>query len=152
MPDHDLILPRAFYFTVQFSSSLGNSDTSFKEVSGIKKTVTTEEYSEGGENAYVYKLPKKVTYSPLVLKRGIAELDSPLVKWCKSIMESTVMDSICCMPLWIYLMDENRHPIRGWSFINAFPIKWDVETFDSLKNEVAIESITLEYQYSSRIL
>jgi phage tail-like protein len=152
MPNSDLLLPRTFYFTVKFSTSMGNSDTSFKEVSGIKKVVSTEEYNEGGENAYVFKLPKKVTYTPLVLKRGIAKLDSPLVKWCKSIMESTVMDSVCCMPLWIYLMDENSHPIRGWSFVNAFPIVWEVETFDSLKNEVAIESITFEYQYSSRII
>ena len=79
-------------------------------------------------------------------------MDSPLVKWCKSIMDTTDFDSFCCMPISVYLMNEEQSPLRGWSFVNAFPVKWDVESFGSLKNEVAIESIEFEYQFSNRIL
>lgn len=144
--------PLAFHFTVQLAVSLGTTDTSFKEVSGIGKEIQTTEYAEGGENSFVYKIPTKVTHQKLVLKRGVASIDSPLILWCKSIMETDFLDSICCLPLWVFLLDENQTPVRGWSFVNAFPVKWDVESFGSLKNEVAIESIELDYQYSSRIL
>jgi phage tail-like protein len=144
--------PVAFYFTVKFAAAFGITDTSFKEVSGISKEILTSEFTQGGEPGYVYKIPKGFKYPRLVMKRGIAPLSSPLVVWCKSILDSTNLDSFSCMPIMVYLMDEKQMPIRGWSFINAFPVKWEVESFGSLKNEVAIESIEFEYQHFSRIM
>lgn len=144
--------PLAFYFSVKFCASSGISDTSFKEVSGISKEVETEEYKQGGEAGYVYRIPKGYKYPRLVLKRGIAPLDSPLVKWCSAIFDSPDMDAFKCYPLDIFLMDETQTAIRGWSFINAYPVKWAVESFGSLKNEVAIESIELEYLRFTRTL
>jgi len=49
-------------------------------------------------------------------------------------------------------MNEDKIPIRAWSFANAFPVKWDVESFNSTKNEVAIEKIVLNYTYSNRLI
>ncbi len=144
--------PLAFSFTVKFSASAGISDTSFKEVSGISKEIITTEFTQGGEPGYVYKIPKGVKYPRLVMKRGIAPLNSPLVLWCKAVLDSPNFDSFCCMTIMVYLLDENQMPLRGWTFVNAFPVKWEVEGFGSLKNEVAIESIEFEYQYSSRIM
>lgn len=144
--------PSAFYFKVVFSATLGLTDTSFKEVSGISKEIITEDVAEGGENGFVHKLPKAVKHPRLVLKRGIAPITSPLVIWCKSIMDGELNMPICSMPIMVYLMNENKIPIRGWAFTNAYPVKWDVESFGSLKNEVAIESIEFEYQSSSRII
>jgi phage tail-like protein len=48
-------------------------------------------------------------------------------------------------------MNEDRLPIRAWSFANAYPVKWEVENFGSTKNEVVIEKIVLSYTYSNRI-
>ena len=144
--------PSAFYFKVVFSATRGSTDTSFKEVSGISKEIITEEITEGGENGFVHKLPTAVKHPRLVMKRGIAPLSSPLVLWCKSVMEGEFNTPISCMPIMVYLMNENKIPIRGWMFNNAYPVKWDVESFGSTKNEVAIESIEFEYQTSSRII
>ena len=144
--------PSAFYFKVVFASTLGMSDTSFQEVSGISTEIETETITEGGENRYQHNLPKGVKHSNLELKRGIASMTSPLVVWCRSVMELDFIVPIIAQPLGVYLMNEDKLPIRAWSFANAYPVKWEVESFSSTKNEVAIEKIVLSYTYSNRLI
>jgi phage tail-like protein len=138
--------PLAFHFRVSFIAKDHDFDSSFQEVSGIKASIETETYSEFGENGSVYQLPKPPTYSNLVLKRGIADADSPLVKWCRTTFESEFTKSFETMDLMVYLLDESATPIRAWSFENAFPVSWDLDDFNSMKNEVAIETIELSYR------
>lgn len=128
------------------------SDTSFQEVTGIGSEIETEPYSEGGENRYVHQLPKSVKHPKLVLKRGIAKMSSPLVIWCRSVFEADFMAPIVPMPIMVYLMNEDKIPIRGWSFANAYPVNWEVDNFNSTKNEVAIEKIELSYNYTNRLI
>lgn len=142
----------AFYFKVSFSATLGLTDTSFKSVSGLSVKLETEEVSEGGENRYVHKLPTKVTHPNLVLKRGIGKLTSPLVIWCKSVFEADFAVPIVAMPVLVHLLNEKGIPVRVWSVMNAFPVSWEVEEFNSTKNEVAIESIELSYTYANRLI
>ena len=144
--------PSAFYFKVVFAATLGMTDTSFQEVTGITSQIETVPVVEGGENRYVHKLPKGVSHPNLVLKRGIAEMDSPLVVWCRSILEGDFVAPIVPMPLLVMLMNENKVPIRTWSFANTYPVKWEVDSFNSTKNQVAIETIELSYTYSNRLV
>lgn len=144
--------PPAFYFKVSFSASLGMSDTSFQEVSGISSEMETEPVVEGGENRFVHQLPKGIKHPHLELKRGIAPMTSPLVIWCRSVLEADFIVPIVSMPITVHLMDADQIPIRAWLFGDAFPVKWEVESFGSTKNEVAIEKISLNYTYSNRLL
>ncbi|HED36068.1 MAG TPA: phage tail protein [Gammaproteobacteria bacterium] len=142
----------SFYFKVSFSATLGLADTSFKSVSGISVSLETEDVVEGGENRYVHRLPKSVKQQKLVLKRGIGSITSPLVIWCKSVFEGDFLLPILPMPIVIYLLDENAIPQRAWSFMNVYPVSWEVEEFNSTKNEIAIEKIELSYTYSNRLI
>lgn len=145
--------PPAFYFKVVVGPPAGLlTDNSFQEVSGIQSEIETESVVEGGENRFVHKLPKGVKNSDLQLKRGIAPLTSPLVIWCKATMELGFSLPIRPLPVMVYLMNENKVPVRGWSFNSAYPLKWEVESFNSTKNEVAIEKIVLSYTNSNRII
>ena len=150
--ENDNYPPSAFYFKVIFTETGSKSDTSFQEVSGISSSIQTESYAELGENGFVYELPKSITYENLKLKRGIAKMTSPLVKWCQDIFSGDFSSPIIPMLVDVYLMDENKDPIRGWSFNNAFPVKWSVDNFNSTKNEVAIETIELKYSSIVRII
>jgi phage tail-like protein len=143
--------PAAFAFKVAFIGSEDISDTSFQDVSGIKATIETETYKELGENGFEYQLPKPATYTNLVLKRGVASTNSPLVLWCKSIFENE-LSIFEPMEIMVSLIDENKEPKRAWSFSNAFPVSWEVEAFNSSKNEVAIEKIELSYNFLTRVL
>lgn len=144
--------PSAFYFKVVFSATLGLTDTSFQDVAGIGSEIETEDVLEGGENRYVHRLPTKVKHPKLVLKRGIAKITSPLVIWCKTVLEADFILPIMPMPILIFLLNEHKIPVRSWSFANAYPVNWEVENLNSTKNEVLIEKIELSYNYSFRLI
>jgi len=143
--------PSAFYFKVVFGNGANSTDSAFQEVSGISSEISTEDVVEGGENRYVHKLPTGVKHGNLELKRGIALPSSPLVVWCKSVMEKSFITRIRPQTISVYLLNEEAEEIRGWKFVNAFPVKWEVESFSSTKNEVAIEKLAFSYTYSERI-
>ncbi len=144
--------PSAFYFQVAFALASGISDTSFQEVSGISSEIESEEVAEGGENRYVHRLPKGIKHPMLTLKRGIAMNTSPLVKWCRKVLEADFTERIVPQHMTVYLMNGYKIPIRAWSFANAYPVNWEVEDFNSTKNEVAIEKIDFSYTYSNRLI
>jgi phage tail-like protein len=140
--------PVSFQFSVLINGK--DIDSSFQSVSGIESTITTEDIVEGGENRFVHRLPNGIKQHNLELKRGISSTQSELVKWCKAVMEQGLSQPIEPKNLIVHLLDEAQNPIRSWSFENAFPVNWKIDSFDATKNEVAIEIISLSYTYSKR--
>src|ERR1700754_5221899 len=69
-------LLRSFYFRVTFD----NEECEFQEVGGLNASIKTEAINEGGNNDYVLKLPVRVQYDNLVLKRGLLK-GAPLITW-----------------------------------------------------------------------
>jgi len=143
--------PAAFHFAVNIGVPTP-LDSSFQEVSGLDQTLDTEEFVEGGENRFVHQLPKGVKQGRLSLKRGVAALDSPLMAWCKWVLEGGLSDTITTQQVLVHLLDGNGLPLRIWCCHNAFPVHWDIDPFGSMKNEVAVEQIELAYQYCTRML
>lgn len=144
--------PVAFHFSVSIGVLPLPFDTSFQEVSGLELQMETEELVEGGENRFVHRLPKGVKQGKLSLKRGIAPLTSPLLIWCKATLEGGLTLPIQPLPVLVQLRDEQGLPRRIWICENAYPVRWEIESFNSTKNEAAIEQIELAYQYSMRML
>jgi phage tail-like protein len=141
----------AFYFKVIFTAILGVTDTSFQEVHGIGSEMETEEVVEGGENRFVHRLPTVMKHPQLELKRGIAPIGSPLALWCKYTLESGYSLGVVPSLVMVYLLNADGQAVRCWSFSDAYPVKWEVDEFNSTKNNVAIETITLNYTCSNRI-
>jgi phage tail-like protein len=135
--------PVSFYFNVVIDNNT-NQDTSFQEVSGITAEIRTEEINEGGENRFVYKVPKSVQYPNLILKRGIATENSPLIQWCIQSIQSGSFD-ITPKLLKVILLDEEGSPLVTWQFEKAYPIKYQVSGFNAERSELVIESIELAY-------
>lgn len=79
-------------------------------------------------------------------------MSSPFVMWCQEVFEAGFVLPIQTMELTVSLLDSAGAPARSWSIVNAYPISWEVEAFNSEKNEVAIEKIELKYNYFERIL
>jgi phage tail-like protein len=142
--------PLAFSFKLSFGQNASDVDASFQEVTGIGPEMETEVLREGGENRFVHVLPQSIKYPKLSLKRGIAALDSPLVKWCKEVLEGDWVKPIVPQLVHVFLLDENRETVRSWSFESAYPVHWAIEPFQSMKNEVAVERIELCYACSKR--
>ena len=142
--------PAAFHFAVSFGTAARDADCSFREVSGISSELETESVVEGGENRYVYQLPKAVKHQRLVLKRGVAPYTSRLVTWCRDVLEGGLGNPVTTKLLNVALLDASGQPLRAWSFDNAFPVKWEFEPFQSGKNEVALEKVELSYLFLKR--
>jgi phage tail-like protein len=138
--------PAAFYFSITFDGT----KNSFREVSGIAPEMETESVVEGGENRYVLALPKAVKHPKLVLKRGIAPASSPLVRWCKTTLEGGLAIAVAPKLVQLTLLNALGNPLRMWSFANAYPVKMEIEGFNAMRNEVAVEKIEMSYAYSTR--
>jgi phage tail-like protein len=143
--------PVAFHFAVSFGSNPKDSDGAFREVSGIGPEIETETVNEGGLNGYAHVLPKSIKHPRLVLKRGVAAKESRLVKWCQQVLDGGFVKPIDPLLVHVFLLDAAGDPLRCWTVENAWPVKWEIEGFQSTRNEVAMEKIELAYARSNRM-
>ncbi|NTW69477.1 MAG: phage tail protein [Chlorobiaceae bacterium] len=149
--------PVGFHFKVEFIGVDGmDSDTEhrFQEVGGLSFEIEMEELREGGENRFSYKLPKRVKYPNLILKRGLLQ-GSAILDWIQSALNTwftVVIYDFKPSDLMVTLLDEADQPVAIWNVIQAYPLKWSVSEFKANDNTTAVESIELAYQYFERKL
>lgn len=111
------------------------------EVSGLQIEIETETYEEGGVNGFVHKFPKNIKYQPLILKRGITDLND-LWRWYKNVRMGTITRKSVA----VVLMDSSKNDKWRWTFQGAYPVKWTGPELKSDSNTVAFESIELVHQ------
>jgi phage tail-like protein len=145
-------MPVAFHFVVRFAGDGAGNDTAFQEVSGIGSEMDTTDFAEGGENRFVHSLSVGVKHTALSLKRGVADLDSSLVKWCRATLEGGFGQTIENRDFTVALIDATGKPLRKWWFSNAFPQSWTIDPFEADEGSVAIEKIVLGYAIMARKL
>ncbi|HEY4150641.1 MAG TPA: phage tail protein [Chitinophagaceae bacterium] len=147
--------PTGFHFKVVFSGVSGmdiDNEQRFQEVSGLSVEVETDELREGGENRFVYKLPKRAKYPNLVLKRGMLT-GSAFLDWFKSAMSTyftVVLYEFKPADLMITLMDQADNPVAIWNIVQAYPLKWSCSDLNASENTVVVETMELAYQYFER--
>ncbi|HBC05727.1 MAG TPA: phage tail protein [Aequorivita sp.] len=134
-------LPVAFYFQLSFSDITANHTVVFKELSGISMEMNTEEISD---NSFKHRVHPSAKFSNLVLKRGMASIDSEIVTWCLRSFNGNLESSIETKNIIVNLLDEARNILKSWSFVNAWPVKWAVSDLNS-DNKIMIESLELAY-------
>ena len=139
--------PSGFHFEVEFEGLSSGSNSGFQEVSGLEVSIDTFSYEEGGENRFVHRLPERVSYGNLVLKRGLLK-GSELIEWFRNAVELYRFKPTGVL---VTLLNENHEPLESWSFIQAYPVKWAVSEFNATGNEIVAETIELSYQYFRRL-
>jgi phage tail-like protein len=140
----------AFYFKVAFADGSGDFAASFQDVSGLSVELETETYVEGGGNVFGYRLPKGVKYQNLVLSRSIGPADSRLIRWCTRTLEGGLANAIETKLLKVALLDPEGTILHAWTFQGAYPVKWQADSFNSQKNDVAIEKIEFAFNTVTR--
>ncbi|MEP0984345.1 phage tail protein [Ekhidna sp.] len=143
--------PPSFYFRLSFSGVSGQADAGFQEASGLNQEMEVDEVVCGGENRFKYRLPKRVKYGNLVLKRGLVTADSQLAKWCADTFSSDLGTAIQTKSIMLFLLSADGKPCMTWSFVNAYPVKWNLSDFKSQENSFAIESIEFAYNYFKKV-
>lgn len=113
----------------------------FSEISGLQVEIDTEDYSEGGVNEYVHKLPKGAKYQNITLKHGMTD-NTELLKWQKKITQGTIDRK----NINIYLQDALTQTKQHWLVQNAYPVKWTGPDLKADANNIAIETLELVHE------
>jgi phage tail-like protein len=111
----------------------------FSECSGLQIEIDVEEYSEGGQNAFVHKLRGRLKYPNLVLKRGVTHEDA-LLKWLLDCQTQTVRKSGH-----VAIQGPDGASVRRWRFAEAFPVRWEGPTLSAASTSVASESLEIAH-------
>jgi phage tail-like protein len=121
-------------FTVQLP---GVDIGRFRECTGLAAEIEVKDYNEGGVNDRVHKLPTRMKYPNLVLKRGVTYEDA-LLKWLWKTQHEAQRIAVT-----VSLMGPNGKPVRQWAFADAFPIKWQGPNLNAGSNQVATETLEI---------
>jgi len=147
MPDNDPLV--GFHFSVVFELVPQFSiDTKFQSVNGLKVTMETEPYSEGGQNKFKHNLPLRAGYQDLVLKRGLTSDLSGLSAWCTQALEDFIFYPA---NLVVSLLNEKGNPVKAWYVSHAIPLSYEFSDFNAEENKIVIETITLKYNFFKEI-
>src|SRR5215510_16024396 len=127
----------AFRFQVEVDNLI---QAGFAECSGLQVETELQEVREGGENAFLYRLPKGSKHVNLTLKRGIT--DSELLwNWHKDVVSGKVERKM----VYVVLLDSGGQEKWRWSLRDAFPVKWMGPDLKADGSTVAIESLELAH-------
>lgn len=120
---------------------------SFMEVNGLEVSVETEDVSEGGQNSYVHKLPGRMTWPNITLKRGVTQQDE-LLKWLNDSSGEKFAangNKLARKSAAITLLDRTGKRLMSWDFVDAFPVKWTGPSFATSSAEVPSESLEITH-------
>jgi phage tail-like protein len=140
-------LQPSFYFGVSMGLIPFVLDAAFQEVSGISKQMETEDVVSGGQNLYSYRLPGRVKYENLVLRRGVAISGAVFSLWCATTLDGYFSLPIIPAHVLVTLYNYQHVPTMAWTFVDAYPVKWSMSDLKSQENTLLIETIELTYRY-----
>jgi phage tail-like protein len=136
-----------FYFSVRVDGKGSANDAAFQEASGLSMEMKTEAVVSGGDKRSKHRLPAGTGSTNLVLKRGVAQVDSPLVEWCQMTLEGSLDKPTEIHDIQVSLMDEKGHICMSWTFADAYPVKWQMSDLRSQENSILVETIEFAYRY-----
>ena len=140
--DNERVTAATFLFEVD-----GVEIGRFMEVSGLEVSVAVEEVEEGGENSYVHKLPGRMTWPNITLKRGITQNDTLLAWLNKSSGEQFAAsgNKLARSTAAITLIGPGGGRLRAWEFDGAFPVKWKGPDFAVSSTDMAVEELEITH-------
>jgi len=119
----------------------------FSEVSGLEVSIETEDVLEGGQNSFVHKLPGRMTWPNITLKRGVTRADN-LLAWLNESSGETFAangNKLTRKTAAITLVDRTGVRLRSWDFDEAYPVKWTGPTFASASADAPSEELEITH-------
>lgn len=119
----------------------------FREISGLEVSIQTQDIAEGGQNAFVHKVPGRMSWPNITFKRGLTHADN-LFKWINDVSgdgfakQSNAFDRKTGA---ITVVDNAGKPLRSWNLIDAFPVKWTGPSFSTDGTNALEESLEITH-------
>lgn len=136
-----------FVFTID-----GLTIGTFTEISGLSVQIEVEELAEGGQNQYTHKLPGRMKWPNLVLKRGVTNTDNLFAWFAKSSGDGFAGNGnkIDRRNGAVTLVDSTGKSVRTWKFTQAYPVKWSGPKLAASSRDLAVEELEVcHYGFST---
>jgi phage tail-like protein len=140
-----------FHVAIEVKDLKSNSNAqlckgSFSEVTGLEATMEAKAIRSGGRNYGALQRPGPITFSTVVLKRGMAS-SRDIWKWWSlfSTEPKYAKDKTRCT-VRITLQDSQQKPALVWVLENAMPIKFKASDLSAKSNDAAIEELHLVHE------
>jgi phage tail-like protein len=115
----------------------------FTSCDGIGVEYEMLEWPEGGENAYVHKLPARMKYGTVKLSRPIDANSAKVAAWFSG-MKNEVTRSTAVIKVYDGNYANNT-PIVEWTLEGVYPVRWTGPSLTSDGNQVAKETLELAH-------
>jgi phage tail-like protein len=146
MGDREDVLT-GFHFIVEVGPITGM----FTEVSGIGSESEVIEHkvtSEGAQESLIRKIPGRLTWGDITLKRGITS-NMDFYDWRAQVEQGAVADAR--MDGSVIMVDQSLNPVARWNFTAGWPSKIDGPSFTSDANTYGIEELTIVHEGIERV-
>lgn len=127
-----------------FKVNVEGIDLECSEVSGLKATREFHEVRSGTHNNYHFRIPTRMTYGDITLKKGVITAKSKsLFKTLKSKSDWNSRNPIenQFQDITIQLLDETKTAKCTWTLINPFMVSWEFSPLNAMSNEIMFETI-----------
>jgi len=153
----------AYLFFVELS---GVFVALFTECSGLQVQRAVEPVQEGGVNNYTHKLPGRIEFSNITLKRGLS-LSRSLWDWMMqgrydsrvrrinfSIIQGAPSHNLATLigdaagadnDTFFTVMGQGFGKVKHWDIENAYPVKWDMSSLNASSKNAAIETLEIAH-------
>ena len=131
------------YAAFRFYVKIGDDDPKavFTEVSGLQLELEVMDYTEGGNNDFVHRLPGRAKPHPnLALKRGLVS-SNDFFAWAAEVASGTIKRRNVSVVVYDLAGEEKMR----WDFAGAYPVKWVGPQFNAKDSNAAVESLELAY-------
>ncbi|HEX4701477.1 MAG TPA: phage tail protein [Pseudonocardiaceae bacterium] len=119
----------------------GNSLGTFHSCSGLGAQIEIEEHVEGGNNAFAWQLPSRITWSNITLTRPVTSDTTKVATWLARIIRQVEPQDGE-----IVALQPDLTPITRWQVLGIVPVRWQGPSFDPADSQPAVESLEIAHQ------
>lgn len=112
----------------------------FMSVGGLGVEMEVETVKEGGLNEFEHKLPGRLKWSNITLKRGITN-STELFEW----MQASTPNGLERSTGRISMLNPTYETVQTWEFEGAFPVKWTGPSLDAGSNDIGTEELEIAH-------
>jgi phage tail-like protein len=145
MPQKDPLI--SAWFSVEFQGQVVGA---FRECDGLGSSNEVVEYKASGQKGeyVVKKVPGRLTWNNIVLRRGITD-SMDMWQWRKLIEQGKVETARKNGSITMY--DTTGTAIARWNFTNAWPSRITGPSANASENSVGIEELELTHEGYERV-
>ncbi len=135
-PANEPALGLRFQVKIDRFGSLGD----WQKCEGLTVEYDLFEYREGGQNAYVHRLPGRAKYQNIKLSRPIDPSSAKVAAWVSGVQREPSRTTAV-----ITVLDATGSAVAHWNLTGAFPARWTGPTLDVGANQAAIETLEIAH-------